>query len=100
MKYLIVDMPDGNRWAVSAQVIARNCTEYYAKREGFAEGSNDWKEAWDRVYDHDHILMDWAENNMDWSDVKGAAFLLPGHLPPPCDYRDGWVNGRKEVKDV
>jgi hypothetical protein len=39
-------------------------------------------------------VADWAQNNMDWDDVKDVAKLVHSDEP---DYQEGWVNGDYEV---
>ncbi len=88
MKALMVDMPDGSRWAVPADVIARNRDKSY--------GGDD--DLYLETLENDDELEDWAVNNMDWADVKALAFMV--RPPEPVDYEDGWINGDKEVAEV
>lgn len=89
-KYLRVTMPDGSKWDIPARRIALNRAEHYGKNSapvisvefGFA------------MRNHDE-LIDWAANNMDWSDVKNEAINV--RTPDQPDYQEGWVNGEKEV---
>lgn len=96
-KHLQVTMPDGSKWAVPVEVIAMNRAAYYAKAEGTTiEDSlnNDTNP----VFEADPFeIEDWAENNMNWSDVEHLAVCTgKGEI----DFDDGWANGDKAVIDL
>lgn len=102
MKVLTVKMPDGSVWGVPVDVIARNRAAYYADKEfdGDIEMSlseDTWPLFNSRGGDSDAI--DWATNNMNWSDVNGAAFLVNTQVEPP-DYQEGWMNGEHEIVEM
>lgn len=82
MKLLQIEMPDGSVWQVPASLIEKNYSDCH-------DG--------DELLDGDH-LMEWAENNMNWDEVKHAATRIK--CAPPVDCQDGWVNGEKRVVDV
>ena len=90
MKYLEVEMQDGSVWAVPAEVIAKHRGDYYRKREGDKSGSVEMQVA---LEDHS-VLIDWAENNMNWSTVQPHAIQVGDNA---TDYQEGWVNGNKRV---
>lgn len=78
-------MPDGSRWDVPAEIIARNKADYYhAVKTEFD----------DTMRDHDD-LMDWAANNMNWEDVAPMAIKVIEQ--EPVNFQQGWVNGEKEI---
>lgn len=92
-----VTMPDGDIYAVPVKVIAENRANYYKKE--FNDDLVDsleqdtlplFKDDWSEV-------RDWAQNNMDWSDVAKYAVLLPKE-PQDIDYQEGWVNGESYIK--
>jgi hypothetical protein len=91
MKYLRVTMPDGSRWDVPAHLIATSRAKYYAKNK------------FPKLFEHEFDstmgsldrLLDWAENDMNWSQVKAYATKVEG--AQPVDYEDGWTNGEKEL---
>lgn len=89
-KKLRVTMPDGSEWDVPAEIIAKNKAEHY-----YNEGDEDFKEEYEFTLSDNEELIDWAENNMNWEDVKQYALQIKG--PGELDYQKGWVNGDKEV---
>jgi hypothetical protein len=98
-KRIEVTMPDGSVWAVPAIVVAEARARYYATRDTSASTGEAFDHAYGREIEialrqHDD-LIDWAENNMNWSDVESAATQVKG--PPGVDYQEGWVNGEKRV---
>ena len=91
MKYLRVHMPDGTIWEVEAGHIAIDRAKYYEKLEpGCYHG-----EYLFTLEDEDELL-DWAQNNMNWSDVEEHAKMV-GRDEESSNYQEGWVNGKREV---
>lgn len=66
-------MPDGSKWGVPVEVIARNRAAYYAHEfDGDVERS--LKEDTLPLFESDdYDVEDWASNNMNWSDVAQHA---------------------------
>jgi len=91
-KYLRVTMPDGSKWDVPARVIATSRADYYYDQDFGISQENLYYQA----LSSDYKLIDWAENNMDWSDVAECAVKVEEE-PEPVDYQEGWVNGEKEI---
>lgn len=102
IKAIIVDMPDGE-WAVPLDVIARDRATVYAPEFG-----GDVQ----RSLDEDTLVLfgepdgageseaiDWADNEMNWSDVEPHAFRLPGEVPA-IDRQEAWLDGEKWIADV
>lgn len=85
MKVIRVTMPDESVWDVPVSIIQENWWEYY-KDKDFDEDEFD-----------DDECIDWAQNNMNWKDVKDHARMVEG---PKVDFQDGWVNGDREVVEV
>jgi hypothetical protein len=95
-------MPDNSIWQVPAVAVATDRARYYAEKDsGQKEGP-----AFDGYFElemHEALtdtyeLIDWAKNNMDWSDVQAIASQV--QLPArTVDYQEGWVNGPMEVVD-
>lgn len=97
-KYLRVTMNDGSRWDIPAEVIAKDRSEYYAKRDadnGEGEYNLLYDEEMDYILSNDDELKDWASNNMNWSEVKEHAKKV--EEPSDIDWEDGWCNGNKKV---
>ena len=86
-KVIIVTMPDNSQWQVPCDVIAEDRAVYYS------EDTDKNKRSYDEVYNETmadmDLLIDWGENNMNWSYLK----------PPSVDYEDGWCNGHKRVAE-
>lgn len=98
--YLHVTMEDGSIWAVSADIIAVNRARYFAEQE--AKSGGDYGDALNREFDYtiadDYELMDWAANNMNWSDVASHAVQV--YTPPRLSdeqFQQGWVSGEQKV---
>jgi len=86
MKYLVMTMPNGEKWEVSAEIIAKSRAEYYGP------------EIYKITLEDDFELMDWASNNMNWTEVKEFAKKVKG--PDPIleeDFQECWMNGEREV---
>ncbi|MBG9944674.1 hypothetical protein ABE237_00735 [Brevibacillus formosus] len=90
-KKLRVTMPDGSKWDVPADLIAKNRAEYYSKRSS----DTIYEEEVEFALSDNYELFDWAENNMNWKDVR--QFAVEVKAPDEPDYQEGWVNGDKEV---
>lgn len=95
IKVITVNMPDGSQWEVPCSVIAEDRAVYYA------EDTDKEKRPYDEVYketmsDMD-ILIDWGENNMNWSYLKQYANIVKN---PNVDYEEGWANGYKVIKEI
>jgi len=93
MKYLRVEMPDYSIWQVPAHVIAKNYAEYYTSQDP----DYTYQEHYEACLQSE--LIDWAENNMNWDDVKEFASKV--EEPEEVDWQqDGWTNGEKEIVDL
>lgn len=84
-------MPDGSKWDVPVHLIAHDRAKYYGDNSN-PEDSYDDEYAF--AIDNEEVLQDWAENNMDWSDVRPQAIKV--EAASEVDYDDGWVNGEKD----
>lgn len=91
---LKVTMPDGSVWAVPVSVIAQNRAQYYStkRKEPLAASLAETNEVFADTHEE---IIDWASNNMNWSDVEADAKQISPSTPP--DMQDGWTNGEKEV---
>jgi hypothetical protein len=96
-------MGDGSLWVIPFGIIANNRAEHYAKRDSHAISGQEY----DRIYKEEYEytissrgeLIDWAENNMNWSDVEGNATKF-AIIEKEVDYQNEWLNGEKDVVDV
>lgn len=98
-KYLRVTMPNGSKYDVPALFIAKDRAQYYAEHDtGKIEGkeyNEVYNEEIDIALEDDYEIIDWACNNMNWSDVKGIAIRVEEE--EKVDFQEGWCNGEKEV---
>jgi hypothetical protein len=97
MKVIQVTMGDGSVWEVPAESIATNRARYYAERDTGTTSGTEFDEAFDNelaVQDGEDII-DWAQNNTNWSDVQGEARMVKP--PNETDFQDGWVNGDMRI---
>ncbi len=89
---LMVGFSDGTLWAIPVQLIVDERDAYYAAEKedtaGFiSRGSLDGGE-----------IKDWAENNMNWSDVEEFAVQLPASgVSRQHSYEMQWTNAIKEI---
>ena len=102
-KYLRIEMPDGSKWDVPANIIADNRAKYYADKESTSKNPYDkiYKEEFEITMekgdDNYYELKDWASNNMDWKYVSDKAIKVGTPNEKDVDYQEGWMNGEKEV---
>jgi len=97
-KYIRVTMPDGTKWDIACYIIANHRARYFAKRDTGKTEGDEYKLALEREFTYtmssEDELMDWAENSMNWSDVKSEATCV---YAPRMVYEKGWANGEKEI---
>src|SRR5687767_5542107 len=96
MKILRVTMPDGSKWDVPADLIARSRALHYA---GGDEKSVEFQREFDYTMGDNGELKDWAANNMNWIDICAHAKRAVQPLAQP-DFQEGWVNGEKEIVEA
>ena len=91
-KYLLVTMPDNSIWSIPTRLIAENRNDYYIKVRG--ENAADVEAETEKLFADDYEVIDWAVNNMNWSDVADEAVLAKR---AETDYQEGWLEGDKEL---
>ena len=97
MKMLTIEMPDGSKWGVPMEMIARNRAAHYAHEfDGDVERSMA-EDTMPLFESDDYEVEDWAANNMNWSDVEHLAVCTQ---KGSVDFDDGWANGDKDVIDL
>jgi len=95
---MTVEMQDGSTWGVPVAMIARNRAAHYANEFG---GDIERSLAEDTIplFEHPGEILDWAVNNMNWSDFDGRQVKVTD--APAPDFQDAWMSGKKGfVKDV
>ena len=90
MKKITVTFSDGTVWEIPASVVAESRAKYYEEREPGC-----YEEEYDITIKDGMEMMDWAENNMNWSDVRSKAKKIQ---TKSADYEDEWTNADKEIK--
>lgn len=99
MKLLVVNMPNGYKYSIPADVIADNRAKYYAKLDSVQDGvdyDTIYKKEFDYTVNDESELIDWASNNLNWADVKDHA-SIKDKLEIVWDMEDGWMNGEKHI---
>ncbi len=95
-RQLLVTMRDGSVWAVDVEHIAWNRTEYYHRDTG--QDLDEAKEETEVMFRDDYEIVDWATNEMNWSDVaEHAVMVQPAPPLTEADFQEGWVNGEHRV---
>jgi hypothetical protein len=77
-KVLVLTALDGSKWHLPAAIVLADIRANYPNDPG-----------------HDSDLLDWAKNNMNWSDVKAQAVKVKE--ADALDMDDSWANGQMEV---
>lgn len=88
-------MSDGSRWGVPVEIIARDRAKAYASEFGDDIERSLAEDTVPLFTESEFEIIDWAQNNMNWDDVKQHAGRM-AHSSEP-DYQEGWVNGDKEL---
>ncbi len=102
MRVYEITMPDGSKWNVPVEAIARNHAEYYAAHDYAGDVEKCLREhSLPLLLADKGELRDWASGNMNWADVAGVAFPAADKTQPAVeDFQEGWVNGDFRVLDV
>lgn len=95
-KSYVTTMCNGQKWAVPVERIAFNRAHFYAKKDGISFDESLKSDTIPLFESDDFEIEDWAQNNMDWSDVEKYAKLVSD---PDYFFQDEWVNGEHEIID-
>jgi hypothetical protein len=91
-----IEMPHGEIWDVPVMAVARDRATHFADEyDGDVERS--LREETLPLFEYsDYEILSWAENNMNWFDVKEFAVKIKD-VPPLTerDFQEGWTNGNK-----
>jgi len=95
-KYLYVSMPDGSIWQIPVMTIALNFAKFIKNADNipFDEA---WEEA-EALCKSPVEIIDWAEDNMDWEDVKNVTIMVSKKEMSDEDFQNGWLKGNKRIK--
>jgi hypothetical protein len=91
-------MPDGSKWGVPVEIIARHRAMHYAHEFGGDVERSLAEDTMPIFESDDYEIQDWAVNNMNWSDFKGHQFKLSD--APPLNLYMGWLYGKTEIVKV
>lgn len=87
-------MSDLTVWQIPTMVIAENRAKFYMDEFG-----DDLQRSLDEdtlpLFEDDSEILDWASNNMNWSDVANFAVQIKEEREP--DYEKDWCNAKKKV---
>ncbi len=95
-KHIHIGMPDGFTYAIPVMVIAENkgyCMAKYYDDDFYAAMT---EEVLPEFESSKYEIIDWAKNNINWSDVEKHAIRL--EKKQEIDYQDVWVNGEMTIK--
>ena len=97
-KFLRVTMPNGDTYDIPVKIIAENRAKYYAEyfKRRHIDYDKTYQEELSFTLENDYELLDWANSNMDWDDVKDHAIKVEKE-PIPIDFEESWLNGEKEI---
>lgn len=88
---LRVQMTNGSRWDIPVQLIADSRDEFYSVNTVDQEDTVGFIKS-NRL--RRNAIVDWASNNMNWSDVESYAVKVADTIP---DFDEGWANGAKSI---
>lgn len=92
-KYMFIEMPDRSVWRIHTYLIADNRNAYYDSR---GEDPQQVRAETAALFEDPREIADWAENNMDWDEIKSQAEIVKkGEI----DYQAGWCEGDKTFAD-
>jgi hypothetical protein len=87
---------DREVWRIPASIVAESRAYYYACTvDGFEKDSEDYKKELEYSYNSD-ILIEWAKNSMNWSDVSHVS-ELDHKNDYYIDYEKRWTNSDMEI---
>ena len=90
-------MPDGSKWGVPVEIIARHRAEHYAHEFG-GDVERSLAEDTEPLFAQSEFeITDWARNNLNWSDVDAKAQEV--EPPGDPDFEVGWAEGEVEIME-
>lgn len=88
MKYIKVTFSDNRTYHIPAEVVAKNRAEHY-KDDGYDE-------EFEYAMNNDRELLDWAVDNMNWSDVEPFAVRMNDKVVEVNKEKE-WLEVEKEI---
>lgn len=93
---LRVYFSNGKIFDIPVHIIAHHRAKYYAEKEDTESAKAlIYTEEYETTIKYKEVLIDWAENNMDWYDVRDKAILITRENK--IDYNKEWINTKKEI---
>ena len=100
IRRLCVQFPDGRNYWIPARFIAEDRAKHYAELDSTKHGV-DFQEVFGEevrfALGDSFELKDWAQNNMNWSDVQGVAARMPD-MESHVDLNKEWANAHAWVE--
>lgn len=97
-KFIHITFSNGDVYRIDALIAAKSRATYYSSLDFERGDAGDLNTAYTSELEYsltDHLeLLDWVDNNMDWSDFKESAELVSSSNVD-CDIE--FTNARKEV---
>lgn len=90
---MTIEMPDGSKWGVPVEMIARHRATHYASEFGCDVEQSLAEDTIPLFESDDYEIQDWAMNNMNWNDFDGCQIKL-SDAPAP-DFQAAWMSGAK-----
>lgn len=101
-KLYVITLANGDQWAVPVRVIAEDRAAYYAKKDNVSLESA-MADTAEYFSDSDgYEIENWAQNEMNWSDVKPhAKFYAKAEIDDDADpFQEAWTDSEAcEVVD-
>ena len=97
-KLMTVEMPDGSKWGVPVEMIARSRATHYASEFGGDVEASLAEDTLPLFESEDYEIEDWAKNNMNWSDFDGHQVKTSD--APPLDFQEAWMSGATGYVDA
>ncbi|MGH2574715.1 MAG: hypothetical protein ACRDFC_03335 [Ignavibacteria bacterium] len=98
-------MPHGT-FDIPVEIIAKERANYYAEHDSKdIKDSEERKAEWNKVFNEeykitlsdDYEIVDWAFNNMNWSDVFNKAIKVPATAVGIDELNEAWTKSEHEV---
>lgn len=100
MKVRTIKQADGSVWAVPVDVIARSRATFYADEFGGDVEKSLAEDTLPLFEESPYQIHEWASGDMNWSEVKQAAWKLRDATLEQNDFQEAWVNGEHGIEDV
>lgn len=81
-------MSDRSEWDIPIEIIAEDIAKHYSDNE------DEYQTEFDDAMKDSSMLIEWADNNLNWSDVESHAKI---HKHGFVDYQEEWANVEKYV---